>query len=110
MVYGAKLEDRLRLRRGLKAVVSGGLMKVNTRQAKARWRGRESKGASVQQEEQIHQVYVLLCHQPPCKPCRLTCGQPLLLDCWSAGDGVCGQCATAGAAWHRSVHCHPGAL
>ena len=31
VVVGAKLEDRLRIRRGLKAVVSAGMMRANTR-------------------------------------------------------------------------------
>ncbi len=31
---GAKLEDRLRIRRGLKAVVSAGVMRANTRTGK----------------------------------------------------------------------------
>lgn len=30
-MVGAKLEDRLRIRRGLKAVVSAGVMRANTR-------------------------------------------------------------------------------
>jgi hypothetical protein len=34
VVVGAKVEDRLRLRRGLKAVVSAGMMRANTRAGK----------------------------------------------------------------------------
>lgn len=34
MVVGAKVEDRLRIRRGLKAVVSAGMMRANTRAGK----------------------------------------------------------------------------
>jgi hypothetical protein len=34
VVVGAKVEDRLRIRRGLKAVVSAGMMRANTRAGK----------------------------------------------------------------------------
>lgn len=34
MVVGAKVEDRLRIRRGLKASVSAGMMRANTRAGK----------------------------------------------------------------------------
>ena len=36
LVYGAKLEDRFKVRRGIKAVASAGMMTANSRSGKVR--------------------------------------------------------------------------
>lgn len=68
-MVGAKVEDRLRIRRGLKAVVSAGMMRANTRAGKVLlvgtvmcWQQSELSGAPAVHELQL---------RPGCRvPCR----------------------------------------
>lgn len=114
-MVGAKLEDRLRIRRGLKAVVSAGVMRANTRNGQVCIRDTACAvcicdlpdvWAETDLRPRAPDSMTAEWHRLPCpasasvpaaQRASQLCMMSTLRCCLRAGDGDCGQCA---AGWH----------